>query len=212
MRAKCSKCTVCKAEVACAMCQSALYCSQRCADMDWKDGHVRRCAGLLAQSTNLWLQHVWLTREYLKEAVTRGQFVQQVADALLANQKDLGNFYDQIYPGSGNAVYQLLKEHILIATRIVAAAMAKDAARLSAEEEAWQANGRQIAAAFKSLDAAYDIKHLEQHMREHLSSTKDELVALLEGRSGLSEFERVRRIALGMSQYLLLRNRSRSPS
>jgi len=72
----------------------------------------------------LWMDHVLWTSNYITSATTAGSEDQkQVLARLLKNQEDIGNVVKPIYgEKAGNKLTDLLKEHIVIAGKIVDAA------------------------------------------------------------------------------------------
>ena len=72
----------------------------------------------------LWIDHVLWTSNYITSATTAGTEDQkQVLSRLLKNQEDIGNSVKPICgEKAGNKLTDLLKEHIIIAGKIVDAA------------------------------------------------------------------------------------------
>ena len=75
----------------------------------------------------LWSDHVIWTREYIVAAVAGTPDAGDAATRLLKNQEDIGaavaGFYGQ---PAGDRLTELLKEHIMIAVDLVAAAKTGD--------------------------------------------------------------------------------------
>ncbi|MBA9026050.1 hypothetical protein HNP81_001335 [Peribacillus huizhouensis] len=72
----------------------------------------------------LWMDHVLWTSNYITSATTAGAKDQkQVLTRLLKNQEDIGNSVKPVYgEKAGNKLTDLLKDHIVIAGKIVDAA------------------------------------------------------------------------------------------
>ncbi len=65
----------------------------------------------------------------------------------MKNQTDIGNAIKPYYgAAAGNALTGLLRQHILIAADLIAAAKAGDQAKVAAEQARWRANADEIAA------------------------------------------------------------------
>ena len=65
---------------------------------------------------------------------------------LLRNQVDIGNAIVPFYGNAaGKQLTRLLREHILVAADVIAAARAKDTRKLAGEQAAWQRNADEIA-------------------------------------------------------------------
>src|SRR5215468_7873298 len=94
----------------------------------------------------LWEDHITYTRNYIISALANLPDSQAVAKRLLRNQDDIG---DAIKPYYGDAAGQklaaLLKEHIVIATEVVKAAMQGSKEKLATAQKKWTANADDIA-------------------------------------------------------------------
>lgn len=150
----------------------------------------------------LWMEHMWYTREYLLRAVYKLPNLSDTATRLLRNQVDLATQINKIYPGSFNTVLSLLRSHILIATQIVTAAMNKDP-NFNAINKKWYDNGKQIADALSTLNANYDKTTLENMLKMHLDTTTKELVALLTNQPGINEYDAAVNHMMKFNYYLL---------
>jgi hypothetical protein len=78
----------------------------------------------------LWEDHIVWTRQFIVSAATEAENLPDTGptvDRLLANQTDIGNAIKPFYgEAAGDALTALLREHILIAADIIAAAKAGD--------------------------------------------------------------------------------------
>ncbi|MEX0790182.1 MAG: hypothetical protein WD178_05335, partial [Actinomycetota bacterium] len=75
----------------------------------------------------LWTDHAIWTREYVVAAIAGSPDTGAAAGRLLRNQEDIGNAVVPLYgQDAGAALTDLLKQHILIAVDLVAAALAGD--------------------------------------------------------------------------------------
>ncbi|CAG7637713.1 hypothetical protein PAESOLCIP111_03871 [Paenibacillus solanacearum] len=94
-----------------------------------------------------WIDHTIWTRSYIVSALSNRPDQKAVLDRLLQNQQDIGNVIKPYYgEAAGNQLAKLLKEHILIAGKIVAAAKAGNQADVKRLEAEWHRNAddRQI--------------------------------------------------------------------
>ncbi|HET7168485.1 MAG TPA: hypothetical protein VFI69_04725 [Candidatus Limnocylindrales bacterium] len=135
----------------------------------------------------LWEDHIVWTRQYIVSAATLSTDLPDIGpttDRLLANQTDLGDAFRPFYGDAvGDAVTGLLRDHILTAARLIAAAKAGDATEVDAVSAAWYANGDDIAAALNGINPGqWDLGHMQAMMRAHLDRTLEEAVARLQGR------------------------------
>ena len=95
----------------------------------------------------LWADHVIWTREYLVAAIAATQDAQAAAGRLLKNQEHLGNAIVPYYgQAAGNGLTDLLKQHILIAVDLIAAAKAGQQEKFQEHDLRWTQNALDIAA------------------------------------------------------------------
>ena len=135
----------------------------------------------------LWEDHIIWTRQYIVSAATLPGDLPDIGpttERLLANQTDIGNALKPFYgEAAGNQVTALLRDHILTAANLVAAAKAGDADAVEATSAAWYQNADDIATALSGLNPRnWPLAHMKAHMRDHLDLTLEEAVARLEGR------------------------------
>ena len=135
----------------------------------------------------LWEDHITWTRQFIVSAATLDGDLPDIgptADRLLQNQADIGNALGQFYGAeTGDAVEGLLREHILTAARLIAAAKAGDADEIADASADWYANADAIATALNGLNPKHwPLDELKAHMKDHLDLTLEEAVARLDGR------------------------------
>ena len=95
----------------------------------------------------LWMDHTVYTRLYITSAFADLPDAQTVAGRLLRNQEDIGNAIVPYYgKDAGNKLTDLLKQHIMIATEVVAAAKSGDQKKFAESDKKWIANADDIAA------------------------------------------------------------------
>ena len=135
----------------------------------------------------LWEDHITWTRMYIVSAATESDDLADIgptANRLLANQKDIGDALKPFYGDeAGDQVTALLRDHILTAADLIAAAKAKDGDAIAAKSAAWYANAHDIATALNSLNPKqWPLDEMDKMMKDHLDLTLDEAVARLDGR------------------------------
>ena len=129
----------------------------------------------------LWTDHVIWTRLYIIAAVDDRPEAGQAAARLLKNQDDIGNAIAPLYgQEAGAKLTGLLKEHIMIAVDLVAAAKAGDQEKFGLHDARWTANAGEIAAFLGSANPYWPQKDVSDLLGLHLSLTKDEAVARLQ--------------------------------
>src|SRR5215831_45866 len=101
---------------------------------------------LKAAMRRLWADHVIWTREYIVAAVGGTPDADAAAGRLLRNQEDIGGAIVPFYGAeAGQALTGLLKQHILIAVDLIAAAKAGDNAKFAENDSKWTQNAEEIA-------------------------------------------------------------------
>ena len=129
----------------------------------------------------LWSDHVAYTRLFIVSAAAGSADKDAHTQRLLQNQADIGNAVADFYGAdAGNKLTALLKDHILIAASIVAAAKAGDNAKVTSENKRWQDNATDIAkflhgANPKHWPEATLQKMLFMHLDQTLSEASHEL-------------------------------------
>jgi hypothetical protein len=159
----------------------------------------------------LWSDHVIWTREYVVAAVAGapvserltkvseglveavgtaiGGVITPLSDGdaaavrLLKNQEDIGNSIVPFYGAdAGKELTHLLKEHILIAVEMIAAARAGDDEKFKHEDARWTSNAEEIADLLSGANPNWSKADLVDLLGQHLALTKNEVVARLQER------------------------------
>lgn len=101
---------------------------------------------------------------------------------LLKNQDDIGNLIKPYYGvEAGNKLTALLKEHILIAGKIIDAAKKGDQKNLDLLNKEWYRNADQIVAFLTSANPNWSKQVLTDMFYTHLKLTTTEVVDRLKG-------------------------------
>jgi hypothetical protein len=157
----------------------------------------------------LWEDHITWTRQFIVSAATLPEALPDLGpttDRLLANQADIGDALRPFYgDAAGDQVTALLRDHILTAADLVAAAKAGDAAGVERASTAWYANAHDIAVALNGLNPKHwDLADLDAMMKDHLDRTLEEAVARLEGRyaDDIDAYEAIHADILAMADML----------
>ncbi|MGD9890795.1 MAG: hypothetical protein AB7R89_05185 [Dehalococcoidia bacterium] len=131
----------------------------------------------------LWEDHIVWTRMYLVSAIAELPDTQATAERLLRNQTDIGDAIRPYYgDAAGDQLTALLRDHILIAVDLVAAAKAGDTARLAGEQSRWEANADAIGAFLNDTNPRHWPRdEMAAMMRTHLEVTAAEALARLRG-------------------------------
>lgn len=157
----------------------------------------------------LWEDHIVWTRQFIVSAATDSGNLADIGpttNRLLANQTDIGNALKPFYgDAAGNQVTALLRDHILTAAELVAAAKAGDAAAVEAASTAWYQNADDIATALNGLNPKqWPLAEMKAHMKDHLDLTLEEAVARLQGRyaDDIAAYDKIHVQILGMADML----------
>jgi len=129
----------------------------------------------------LWEDHITWTRLAIISLTTDSPDTQATVGRLLRNQTDIGNALKPFYGNAaGTKLTALLREHILIAADLIAAARKGDSEAVGAEQARWQANADQIAGLLSSANpGSWKLPEMKAMMRSHLRLTTSEVVARL---------------------------------
>jgi hypothetical protein len=129
----------------------------------------------------LWTDHVIWTRQYVIAAVDERPEVETAAARLLKNQEDIGEAIIPFYgEDAGARLTDLLKQHILIAVDLVAAAKSGNESDFATHDQRWTQNAAEIASFLGSANSYWPEKVVVDLLSLHLSLTKDEAVARLQ--------------------------------
>lgn len=137
----------------------------------------------------LWADHVIWTRQYVVAAVAGTLDAEAAAGRLLKNQEDIGNAIVPYYgKAAGDGLTGVLKQHILIAVDLIAAAKAAFNPSVSWWEDptfvraanAWDANADEIATFLSKANPNWPKKDIADLLALHLRLTKGEVVARLQ--------------------------------
>lgn len=130
----------------------------------------------------LWADHVVWTRLYIISAVSGSPDAQQAATRLLKNQEDIGNAIVPYYgAAAGQKLTDLLKQHILVAVDVVAAAKANDQAKLADADRRWHNNAADLATFLNGANPNWPRQAVLDMLNTHLSLTTKEAVDRLKG-------------------------------
>ena len=126
----------------------------------------------------LWSDHVIWTRQYIVAAVAGTPDADAAAGRLLKNQEDIGAAVAGFYgDAAGSKLTALLKEHIMIAVDLVAAAKSGDQAAFAKHDARWTTNAGEIAKFLAGANPNWPEKDVLDLLSLHLKLTKDEAVA-----------------------------------
>ena len=145
---------------------------------------IRRDARALRDGMHrLWTDHVVWTRGYIVAAVAGDPSASAAAARLMKNQEDIGNAIAPFYGSTaGTRLTALLKDHINIAVDLLAAAKARDDAKITDANTRWHQNAADIAGFLASANPNWTREGLRMMLDEHLRLTTEEAKARLDQR------------------------------
>ena len=154
----------------------------------------------------LWEDHIVWTRLAIISLINDAPDTEATVGRLLSNQSDLGNAVKPFYGrAAGDKLTAELRQHILIAADLVAAAKAEDQAKLADAQARWQRNADVIASVLNSVNPRFwKLATMKAEMHKHLLLTTEEAVARLNGdwKADVAAYDRIHRHILHMSDLL----------
>jgi len=155
---------------------------------------------------SLWEDHVTWTRLVIVSTAADLPDREATTARLLQNQQAIGDAVKPFYGDvAGEKLAGLLREHIVGAANLLAAAKSGDAARLEQAKQAWYANGDEIATFLSGANPkSWPLEEMRTMMRTHLDLTLAEAVSQLQGRfaDSVRDYDRARAEILDMAGML----------
>jgi len=170
------------------------------------DQGMTKQAAFQSTMRKLWEDHIVWTRQFIVSAVADAPDKAAATERLLQNQVDIGNAVKGFYgDAAGEKLTALLKDHIVIAAEVVAAAKASDTAKLQDASKRWNANADEIATFLSGANPkAWPLADMKKMMHEHLELTTAEAVARLHGdwSADIAAYDKVHMQILHMADML----------
>ncbi len=134
------------------------------------------------QMRKLWEDHVTWTRLAIISLTSGTPDTEATVGRLLKNQADIGDAIKPFYgEAAGQELTRLLREHILIAADLIAAAKAGDQAAVAQQQARWTANADETAAFLASANPrSWPLEEMKTMLHDHLRLTTDEVLARLQ--------------------------------
>jgi hypothetical protein len=154
----------------------------------------------------LWEDHVTWTRLAIISLTGDTPDTEASVGRLLQNQTDIGDAIKPFYgDAAGQELTRLLRDHILIAADLIAAARSGDQAAVAATQSRWTANADEIAAFLAGANLReWDLDEMKTMLHEHLRLTANEAVARIQGdwAADVAAYDEIHVQALGMADML----------
>jgi hypothetical protein len=159
-----------------------------------------------ADMRKLWEDHITWTRLYIVSVAAGLPDKDATAQRLLQNQVDIGNAIKPYYgEEAGTKLTALLKEHILGAADLLAAAKAGDQAKVATEKARWYRNADDIAAFLAAANPkSWPLATMKSEMKMHLDVTLQEALDRFGGKyaDDIQDYDRVHAHILGLADAL----------
>ncbi|OUS78398.1 glycosyltransferase [Paenibacillus sp. MY03] len=137
---------------------------------------------LKSDMQKVWINHTIWTKSYIVSAISGLKDQADVLERLLRNQQDIGDLIKPYYGNAaGNKLAELLREHILIAGKIITAAKANNQAEVKKLEAAWHKNADEIAKFLSSANPNWTFKELQDMLYKHLQFITEVVLSYLKG-------------------------------
>lgn len=131
---------------------------------------------LQSEMQELWIEHAWWTRSYIVSNLAGLADQNKVLERLLQNQVDIGNIIKPYYgEQAGTKLTELLKEHILIAGKIIDAAKSNNQANVEKLNKQWYQNADEMVSFLIRANPNWSQKELTDMFYTHLKLTTDEV-------------------------------------
>jgi hypothetical protein len=174
------------------------------------DGHgtivTPRTVAFHDEMRRLWEDHVTWTRLAIISLTTGAPDTDATVGRLLQNQTDIGNAIKPFYgDAAGEELTRLLREHILIAADLIAAAKAGDQTAVAQAQARWTANADEIASFLANANPrSWPLDEMKEMLHDHLRLTTDEVLARLQAdwAADVRAYDEIHVQALGMADML----------
>ena len=128
----------------------------------------------------LWIDHTIWTKSYIVSAISDLDDQEKVLARLLQNQDDIGNAIKPFYgEEAGNKLAQLLREHIVIAGKVVEAAKSGNQDNFKKYNAKWYKNADDIALFLSKANPNWSNEELQELLYMHLQLLTDQVSARL---------------------------------
>jgi hypothetical protein len=156
----------------------------------------------------LWEDHITWTRLFIVSFVHDLPDLQPTTARLLRNQHDIGDAIEPYFGApAADRLTALLREHILLAAKILGAAKEGKTERFRRAVDAWYENAHEIARFLHEANPAeWPLEEMDRMMREHLDLTLKEASDRLAGNyaADVRDYDAIHRQILRMADMLSL--------
>jgi len=166
-----------------------------------------KLADTRAALRDLWIGHVFWVRNVVEARFDNNDAAAAAAERqVVANAHAIAGAIEPFYgKAAGDKLTAELRQHILIAADLVAAAKAGDQAKLADAQARWEQNANGIASVLNSVNPRFwKLATMKAEMHLHLALTTEEAVARLNAdwKADVAAYDRIHRHILHMSDLL----------
>jgi hypothetical protein len=153
----------------------------------------------------LWEQHITWTRLFIISNISDIDDLDLVTQRLLENPQDFADILRRFYGYDNSKIFEsLLKNHLLIAAKLVNDSKAGDTASADAGRIAWYKNADGIADFLASVNPYWNKIEWQNLLYDHLKMTEDEAVYRLtkQYKNDIANYDEIENEALNMADYM----------
>jgi len=153
----------------------------------------------------IWLEHVFWTRFFIVSDVGSLPDLSAVTNRLLRNPTDFADVLRPLYgPDRAVRFESLLRDHLVIASKLVNAAKAGNTATADEERKLWYSNADEIALFLNNINPNWSKKVWQDLLYDHLNMTENEAIYQIRGEyeESVAEFDKIQKEALQMANYM----------
>lgn len=153
----------------------------------------------------LWEQHIMWTRSFIISTAAELGDLPMVTQRLLRNPADFAGVLRPYYGFENAKKFEtLLRDHLLIAAKLVNDAKAGNTAAADEDRKKWYQNADQIAEFLASINPYWSRQEWQNMLYDHLKVTENEAVYRLTGQyaADIAEYDQIQSQALGMADYM----------
>lgn len=130
----------------------------------------------------LWEQHGLWTRSFIVSTASNLPDLNFVTERLLRNPADFAMALEPFYGGRSREFENLLRDHLLIAARLVNNAKNGDINAADEDRRNWYKNADEIAMLLSSINPLWTFREWQDMMYHHLRLVEEEAVLRLTGK------------------------------
>ncbi|GGA06003.1 hypothetical protein GCM10008018_59930 [Paenibacillus marchantiophytorum] len=145
-----------------------------------KQKYTQSMVNLKNDLRRLWIEHALWTRNYIISDIAGLEDQEKTLNRLLKNQQDIGNAFKPYYgEAAGNQLAELLKEHILLAGKVLDAAKTSNKADFEKYNKEWYRNADDLAVFLSKANPYWSEKALKDILYKHLDMITIDVTARL---------------------------------